>query len=378
MILLTTENVRRVQREWDTQGYASIRGVVLPREHFRAPDKGADLLLKRLSGNGGCCVLVEAGVAYLGSDSRLAASFTGPINQGWRVLCTISPPAAEVVLARLETILGLSGVAPSLSERAIKVVAPVDSPRSQRVVSPFGADMVAEARAGRIGAALFREPETEALLRILTKEGKNAACLVGEAGVGKTKVVEHLAARVATGKVPESLRGVRILDVNLSFLMAGASAVNEAEGRLKEVLDGSRADRNTILFFDELHVICSPVHQSAQLIKPDLGRGRIRCIGATTQREFRAIEEDTALARRFQAVPVMELTAQQTMEVLRDYAERLSTYHRVVIDEAMLQGALELSQRHIPQRRLPDKALDLLDEACALARIEAESTGAAI
>jgi ATP-dependent Clp protease ATP-binding subunit ClpC len=178
---------------------------------------------------------------------------------------------------------------------------------------------------------------------------------------------------VATGQVPQSLRSIRILDVNLSFLMAGASAVNEAEGRLKEVLDAARADHNTVLFFDELHVITSPLHQGAQLIKPDLGRGRIRCIGATTQREFRAIEDDAALARRFQPVPVMELTPQQSLEVLRDYAGRLAAHHRVVIDGAMLQSALELSQRHVPQRRLPDKALDLLDEACALARIEAES-----
>ena len=376
MILLTTESVRHVEREWATQGYAAIRGVALPREHFLAPDKGADLLLKRLSGDGGCCVLVEVGVSYLGSDSGLAASFAGPVNQGWRVLCTVSPAAAEVVLARLETILGLSGMAPSISERATKVVAPIDPPRSQQAASPFGTDMVAEARAGRIGPALFRERETDALLRILTKEGKNAACLVGEAGVGKTKVVEHLAVRVAAGTVPASLRSVRILDVNLSFLMAGASAVNQTEGRLKEVLDDARADRNTILFFDELHVISSPLHQSAQLVKPDLGRGRIRCIGATTQREFRAIEDDAALARRFQVVPVMELTAQQSLEVLRDYARRLSTHHRVLIDGAMLQSALELSQRHIPQRRLPDKALDLLDESCALARIEAESAGA--
>ena len=373
-MLLTNERIRQVRREWDTQSHAVIRGVPLPRDHFQAPVNGADLLLKRLSGEGGCCVLIEAGVSYLGSDLGLAASFAGPVNQGWRVLCTVSPATAEVVLARLETILGLSGVPPSLSQRTIRVIAPVDPSQARRSACPFGTDLVEEARGGRIRAALFRERETEALLRILTKEGKNAACLVGEAGVGKTKVVEQLAVRVAAGHVPESLLGVRILDVNLSFLMAGAGALNEAEGRLKEVLDAARADRDTILFFDELHVLCSPMHQSAQLIKPDLGRGRVRCIGATTQREFCAIEDDAALARRFQAVPVVELTPQQTLEVLRDYAVRLAGHHRVAIDEAMLQSALVLSQRHIPQRRLPDKALDLLDEACALARIEAEST----
>lgn len=374
-MLLTTEQVRRVERDWDARNHSILHGVPLPRGWFTVPQQGADVLLQRLSGDGGCCVLLEAAVRYTGDDPGLATALSGPVNQGWRALCAIAPANPELVLGRLEVILGLAGTPPSLAPPTARVAVSARPEGGSKAGAPahdFGVDLVAEARAGRLEPALFREAETDTLIRIVTKEGKHAAALVGEAGVGKTKVVEHLAVRIAAGRVPDSMRDARILDVNLAFLAAGATAVNEFEGRLKRILDSARHDRDTILFIDELHLIASPLHQAAQLVKPDLGRGRIRCIGATTPGEYRIIAEDAALARRFQTVPVLELSAEQTLTILQDCAARLAAFHDVEITPDLLRGALELSRHHVPDRRLPDKAIDLLDEACALARMEAD------
>jgi ATP-dependent Clp protease ATP-binding subunit ClpC len=193
--------------------------------------------------------------------------------------------------------------------------------------------------------------------------------LVGPPGVGKTAVVEGLAVRVAHEAIPDSLIRARILDVNLSFLAAGATYRNEFEGRLKDLLDLARHDRNVILFLDEIHVICACGSDGSQLIKSDLGRGRIRCIGATTNSEFRALEADAALARRFQAIPVQEPTPRQSLEILRAARARFEEYHGVSILDEQLKAVVDLACRFVPERHLPDKALDLLDEACACARI---------
>ena len=369
-MLLTNERVRHVRRDWEAQNQCILHGVELPRTAFDAPAEGANILLRRADSGKGCCVLIEEGVAYLGTDAGLSGSFAGQTHRGWRVLCSISPAEPAIVLGRLEAILGLGNSAPSLSTaeegRCLRQHNTAETPPA------FGVDLVEEARQGLLAPALFRERESDALIRVITKQGKNAAVLVGEAGVGKTKVIEHLACRIAEGRTPDSLRDVRILDVNLSFLAAGASAINEFEGRLKRILDAARDDRSTILFFDELHLIASPVHQAAQLVKADLGRGRIRCIGATTPFEFRVVEEDAALARRFQTVPVLELSGEQTLQILASYAVKLGAYHTVTIPPELLCRVVELSRRYLPQRRLPDKAIDLLDEACALARIAAD------
>lgn len=214
------------------------------------------------------------------------------------------------------------------------------------------------------------------MIRVLSKEGKNAVCLVGEPGVGKTRVVEHLALLVAKGEVPNALRGVRILDVNLSMLAAGAIHQNEFEGRMKQILDLARRDAKVILFLDELHTLRAPGSDASQMVKSDLGRGRIRCIGATTPREFRLIENDAALARRFQVVPVGELSRGQTVHILEQVVPRLEAHHHVEIPAELLPVVVDLSIRYVPSRHLPDKALDLLDEACACAGLGAPRASA--
>lgn len=375
------EHVEQLERDWTTRGYSVLRGVPLSPEYFQAPGRGADLLFKPLDSGDRCAVLVEAGVRYLGADPALLEAFASPTHNGWRALCVLRPATPETVLSGARAALGLDGSPPQLMPSALRMVVPGDpdhapGPRpAPRSATELAVNLVEEARSGRLFPALFRERETEALLRILLKEGKNAACLIGEAGVGKTKVVENLAVRIVRGDVPPTFAQARILEVNLSYLAAGASFQNQVEGRLKEILDLARADRNVVLFLDELHTICSPTHQAAQLIKPDLGRGRVRCIGATTNTDYRVIEEDVALARRFQPVPVLELTPGQTLEVLREHRGRLQAHHGVAIDDSLLDSAIDLSVRHVPGRRLPDKAIDLLDEACALARMRSDNHG---
>ena len=232
----------------------------------------------------------------------------------------------------------------------------------------FGTDLVEEARHGRLAPARFRQSETAALMRISKRE-KNAACVVGEAGVGKTAIVENLAIEIAAANVPPALIDTRIVDVNLSFMAAGAVHANEFEGRLARILDIARADRRMILFFDEIHTIRLTGSNVAQLVKSDLGRGRIRCVGATTPEEFRDIEDDSALARRFQKIRVDELTREESIAVLENAKARLEAHHRVTIPHEMIVRCVDLSIRFAPDRRLPDKALDLLDEACAAAQI---------
>jgi ATP-dependent Clp protease ATP-binding subunit ClpA len=383
MPLFDAVRANQFRRQIEGQSYAAFRQVPLPPRYFAAPAGGnADLLFKRLDDGSGCILLIEAGVQYLGRDPALRGAFAVPARNGWRPLAILRPAMPEAVLRQADALLGLGGAEPRMpaAPEPKEIVVRAEELHRQGMrgrtdendVERFGTDLVEEAKNGRLQPALFREKETEALLRILSKEGKNAVCLVGEAGVGKTKIVENLAIRIAQGGVPPSLQQARVLDVNLSFLAAGATYQNEFEGRLKQLLDLGRQDPNVILFLDEIHTIRAPGSNAAQMVKSDLGRGRIRCVGATTNAEFRLIETDAALARRFQVVPVPELSRDQTLEILRSYRERLERHHGVRIDPELLAPAVDLAIRYVPHRNLPDKALDLLDEACASARIEAD------
>jgi ATP-dependent Clp protease ATP-binding subunit ClpA len=380
MPLSEPHTVTHFRREVAASSFVVFRQVALSPRHFEVANHlGADVLLKRRDDDASYLLCVGDGIRYVGQDRTYRRLFAAEPHRGWRVLAIIHSPEEEAVLRETDAVLGLDGHAPHLpraeaeAPRQIVVrreeLGPDKQPAAEGAEGRFGVNLVEEARAGRIARALHRDKEIDALIRILSKEGKNAACLVGEPGVGKTAVVEGLAHRVSGGDVPQTLARARILDVNLSFLAAGASYKNQFEGRVKELLDLARRDHDVILFLDEVHTIRASGSDASQLVKQDLGRGRIRCIGATTNAEYRNIEADAALARRFQVVPIRELTPLQTIAILRTNRARLEQHHGVAIPDNLLRSVVDLVCRYVADRRLPDKAMDLLDEACACARL---------
>jgi ATP-dependent Clp protease ATP-binding subunit ClpC len=218
-----------------------------------------------------------------------------------------------------------------------------------------------------------RDEEIERVVSILARRSKNNPCLVGEPGVGKTAIVEGLAARIVAGNAPPSLRGKRVLALSLGPLVAGTKYRGEFEGRVKRILDEvKRSARDVVLFIDELHTLVgagaaegAPLDLST-MIKPELARGELQCIGATTFDEYRKyVESDAALERRFQPVMVEEPSIEQTVEILRGLRERYARHHHVSIDDDAIETAAQLAARFIADRFLPDKAIDLVDEAAA-------------
>lgn len=223
-----------------------------------------------------------------------------------------------------------------------------------------------------------REAEILRLTQVLSRKTKNNPCLIGEAGVGKTAIVEGLAAKIAAGEVPDLLRGKQIYSLELSSLIAGAKYRGEFEERMRLVVEEASADPSIILFIDELHTLMGAggaegAVDAANLLKPALARGVIRLIGATTLSEYRKIEKDSALERRFQPILVKEPTPEEALAILRGTREGFETHHRLRITDEALQAAVELSVRYLPDRRLPDKALDLIDEAAARERVIADT-----
>ena len=357
---------------------AIFRNVPLPQRYFEAPAQGADVLLKALPQARRVILLVEQGVRYRGADAAVRKAFDQEVVRGWRRVADL-PLDVDLALRWTDMILGLASRPPQMPtlEPAQMVVEaeeldPERAASESRTGLRAAVDLVAEARRGKLRRALFREDVVQAVERILSKEGKNAVVLLGEPGVGKTAVVETLAVEIAQGRVPPQLAKASVWEINLGRLAAGAKFQNEQEGRFEEILEQARHDPNMILFLDELHVLCTLGGNLAQMIKADLERGRVRCIGATTNEEFRHIEADAALARRFQPVPVPELTPAQTLVVLQDYLPRLERHHGVRVPQELLKTAVDLAVRYVPDRYLPDKALDLLDEACAAASLQAQ------
>jgi ATP-dependent Clp protease ATP-binding subunit ClpC len=244
------------------------------------------------------------------------------------------------------------------------------------VLDGLGIDLTSASRAGKLDPIIDRDKEIERVIQILSRRTKNNPALIGEAGVGKTAIVEGLAHRIVEGNVPETLQGKRLVTLDIGLLVAGTKYRGEFEERLKKVIDEIKNSGNCVLFIDEFHTIVGAgaaegAVDASNILKPSLSRGEIQCIGATTLDEYRKhIEKDAGLERRFQPVTVNEPTIEDTIEILRGIKERYEDHHRLMISDEALQVAANLASRYIPDRFLPDKAIDLMDEASSRVRIK--------
>jgi ATP-dependent Clp protease ATP-binding subunit ClpC len=250
-----------------------------------------------------------------------------------------------------------------------------DTQSKTPALDEFGRDLTAEAAAGRIDPVIGRAEEIEQTVEILARRRKNNAVLIGEAGVGKTAIVEGLALRIAEHDVPDTLRDTRLVTLDMAGMVAGAQFRGQFEERLKKALsEVAESDGRVVLFIDELHTILGAGNaegamDAANLLKPMLARGEVRMVGATTLAEFRKIERDGALARRFSPVTVEEPSVEEAVEILRGLRESYETHHGCEISDEALLAAARLSDRYIPEYRLPDKAIDLVDQAAAKVRL---------
>ena len=247
---------------------------------------------------------------------------------------------------------------------------------STQTLNQFGEDLTKKAEAGKLDPVIGREQEIERVIQILSRRTKNNPCLIGEPGVGKTAVVEGLAQKIVSGDVPEILKGKRVVTVDLSSMVAGAKYRGDFEERIKKALNEVKKAGDIILFIDEIHTIVGAgaadgAIDAANIMKPLLARGEIQLVGATTLNEYRKyIEKDSALERRFSPVNISEPTEKDTIEILKGLRDKYEAHHNVKITDEAIDSAVKLSTRYINDRFLPDKAIDLIDEAASRARIK--------
>ncbi len=297
------------------------------------------------------------------------------------LLAMLSMPQSEAGKLLASVNLTRDGLLSALVEvRGNQRVTSANPEASYEALEKYGVDLVARARTGKMDPVIGRDEEVRRVVRILSRKTKNNPVLIGEPGVGKTAIAEGLAQRIVAGDVPEWLKDRTVFALDMGALISGAKYRGEFEERLKAVLDEIRsAEGRVLLFIDELHTIVGAgktdgANDAANMLKPMLARGELHCIGATTLDEYRKyIEKDAALERRFQPVKVAEPSLPDTVSILRGLKERFEVHHGVRIQDAALVAATNLSDRYISDRFLPDKAIDLVDEACATVRTEIDS-----
>ena len=249
------------------------------------------------------------------------------------------------------------------------------------MVEQYGRDLTALAEEGKLDPVIGREEQMRRVIQILSRRSKNNPCLIGESGVGKTAIVEGLAQKIAAGDVPATVQGKRLVTLDLSGMVAGSKYRGEFEERIKGLIDEVRRDGNIILFMDEMHTLIGAGGaegsiDASNILKPALARGEMQMIGATTVSEYhKYVEKDAALERRFQPVSVEEPSQDETLEILKGIAGQYEQHHGVTIEEEALREAIRLSVRYINDRNLPDKAIDVIDEACAAVRLRTLPSG---
>jgi ATP-dependent Clp protease ATP-binding subunit ClpC len=272
----------------------------------------------------------------------------------------------EKVRSEVIKVLTQTGSAPHHGDRRSSKTPTIDQ---------LGIDMTAQARSGTLDPIVGRDDEIERVLQVLSRRRKNNPALIGEPGVGKTAIVEGLAQRIVAGEVPENLLGKRLLTLDIGSLVAGTKYRGEFEERLKKIIEEIRTSGDCVLFIDELHTIVGAgaaegAVDAANILKPALSRGEIQTIGATTLDEYRKyIERDAALERRFQPITVRESTVEESIEILKGLRERFEEHHRLKISDVALKAAAEMGERYITDRFMPDKAIDLIDEAASRVRM---------
>ena len=283
----------------------------------------------------------------------------------------------DCVASRILTTLGISlkkvlqDVLTAIGEDPRTYLEEKNDPGADGVLTQYSTDLTAEAADGKLDPVIGREEEIERLMQILSRRTKNNPCLIGEPGVGKTAVIEGLAERIAEGIVPDGMKQKRIMTLDLSALIAGSKYRGEFEERMKRLLREVKYAGNVILFLDEVHTIIGAggaegAMDASNILKPSLARGDLQLIGATTIAEYRKyIEKDAALERRFQPVMVEEPSQEECMKILKGIVSKYETHHHVSVTEEALQAAVQLSARYINDRNLPDKAIDIIDEACS-------------
>ena len=298
----------------------------------------------------------------VGTEHMLLAMIKDADSVATRILVTLNVDLAAIQ----DDILHVVGIEPKDYDDGL------DGGRiSGGMLEQFATDLTAQAMTGKLDPVIGREEEIQRLMQVLSRRTKNNPCLIGEPGVGKTAIIEGLAARIAEGIVPEGMKEKRILTLDLSGMVAGSKYRGEFEDRMKKLLQEVKADKNVILFLDEIHTIIGAggaegALDAANILKPSMARGEIQLIGATTITEYRKhIEKDAALERRFQPITIEEPGETLCREILEGLQDKYETHHRVIIRKEALEASIELSQRYIHDRHLPDKAIDVLDEACS-------------
>ncbi|MBQ8357657.1 MAG: ATP-dependent Clp protease ATP-binding subunit [Clostridia bacterium] len=326
---------------------------------------------------------VRTGQNYIGTEHILLSLLNERDAVGVQILENLGVSAADLRQEVLSLLSGASGNTTADSNRQgagrgkdQKSSALASTP----TLSNYGRDLTAMAREGKIDPIIGRDKETERVIQILSRRQKNNPCLIGEPGVGKTAVVEGLAQKIADGAVPETLKDKTIVTLDVAGMVAGAKYRGEFEERLKSVMEEVVKNPNIILFIDEIHTIVGAgaaegAVDAANIIKPALARGEMQVIGATTIQEYRKhIEKDAALERRFQSVTVGEPTPEESILILKGLRDKYEAHHKLKISDQAIEAAVNLSARYIADRFLPDKAIDLIDEASSRLRISAHTS----